>query len=103
MKYSSDEIIEQFNLVHSNKYDYSLVKYINDSCKIDIICPIHGIFEQKVNNHLNGKGCKKCKSSKGEKIINNFLTDNCINFIKQKTFNNLKYKKPLKIRFLFTK
>ena len=33
--------------IHRNKYGYSLVKYINAKTKIKIICPKHGIFEQK--------------------------------------------------------
>jgi hypothetical protein len=36
------------------------VIYINNKTKVIITCPIHGDFEQKPNNHLNGKGCQKC-------------------------------------------
>ena len=45
---------------HNNKYDYSLVNYINNYTKIKIICKEHGIFEQTPNNHLTGNGCIKC-------------------------------------------
>lgn len=34
--------------------------YINNRTKVKIICPIHGIFEQKPNDHMNGRGCSKC-------------------------------------------
>lgn len=50
--------------VHGDKYNYSLVDYINSKTKIKIVCPKHGIFEQTPNNHLKGCGCKKCKIRK---------------------------------------
>ncbi len=45
---------------HGNKYDYTKVNYINTNTKVKIICPTHGIFEQKPYHHLNGHGCKDC-------------------------------------------
>ena len=56
-------VIEAANL-HNNKYDYSLSVYSKYSDKIKIICLIHGEFEQQVGNHLQGKGCSKCKNDK---------------------------------------
>lgn len=47
---------------HGNKYDYSLVNYINANTKVKIICKKHGIFEQQPNNHINGQGCIGCMS-----------------------------------------
>lgn len=46
--------------VHGDKYDYSLVEYINTRTKVKIICKIHGEFEQNPNNHLKGSNCSKC-------------------------------------------
>lgn len=51
-------------LIHDNKYDYSLMDYINAKAKIKIICPTHGVFEQTPNNHLTGYGCLKCSHDK---------------------------------------
>ena len=53
--------------IHGDKYDYSMVNKINGGkSKIDIICKEHGIFEQRVSNHINiGDGCPKC-SGKGK-------------------------------------
>src|SRR3989304_259165 len=51
----------------------------NDHNKIKIICPLHGKFEQMPYTHLRGYGCHKCKESKGEKIIREFLIQNNIN------------------------
>jgi hypothetical protein len=52
--------IRESNIVHNDKYNYSLVEYKNNSIKVKIICPEHGSFEQTPSNHLSGKGCPKC-------------------------------------------
>jgi hypothetical protein len=54
--------IYKANNKHNYKYDYSLVKYINNKTKISIIYPIdnHGLFYQTPNSHLMGQGCVKC-------------------------------------------
>lgn len=54
------DFINQSNVVHNNKYNYSNAIYINDSTKLIINCPIHGNFLQIPNKHLQGRGCKKC-------------------------------------------
>ena len=47
---------------YNNKYDYSLVNYINKNTKVKIICPEHGVIEEKLKNHYsNNIGCKYCK------------------------------------------
>lgn len=56
--------IEKAKSIHNNKYEYSLVEYKNNKSKIKIICKKHGIFEQRPDNHLRGKGCKKCSIEK---------------------------------------
>jgi len=64
-KLTTEEFINNSNNIHHNKYDYSIVNYINNSTKIKIICPIHGIFEQTPNNHVNLKqGCPECFGNK---------------------------------------
>ena len=63
-KLSIQEFIEKSNLIHKNKYDYSLVDYKSSQDKVKIICPIHGEFEQQPNNHLHGQGCPKCSEVK---------------------------------------
>jgi hypothetical protein len=37
--------------IHGDRYDYSNVNYINAKTKINIICKIHGEFEQTPSNH----------------------------------------------------
>ena len=55
------EKILKYQKVHNNFYDYSLVDHKKSNDKIEIICPIHGVFSQMPSNHLQGKGCPKCK------------------------------------------
>jgi len=100
---SINEFIKKSKDIHNNKYDYSLVDYINNHTKIKIICEKHGIFEQTPINHLNGKGCSSCKDSKGEKEIRKILENNNILFEQQKKFEGCKYKKYLKFDFYLPK
>lgn len=59
-KNTTDNFIKLSLKIHNNKYDYSLVNYINKNTKVKIICPSHGVFEQNPSNHLKGCGCPKC-------------------------------------------
>ena len=36
------------------------MEYVNVSTKVCVICPIHGEFWIKPNDHLSKRGCKKC-------------------------------------------
>jgi|GEM_PF-378067 len=54
------EFKEKANDIHNLKYDYSLVKFDSKEDMIQIKCPIHGLFTQKVKYHLRGSGCKYC-------------------------------------------
>ena len=65
------DFINRAKFVHGDKYDYSRTEYKGNSEKVCIICPEHGIFWQRANNHLKGVGCPKCgiiKSSSAQKI-----------------------------------
>ena len=61
-KTTKEIFIKYAKLKYGNKHDYSLISEVNnDRTKIKIKCNICGnIFEQRVNNYLNGKGCPKC-------------------------------------------
>jgi very-short-patch-repair endonuclease len=82
--------------IHGEKYDYSKSNYVNSSTKVDIICPIHGKFDQRPKDHIHNKqGCPKCKESKGEKEIRTFLERNGITYTYQKKFESCINKKLL--------
>ena len=65
--------------IHGEKYDYSLVQYINTDTKVKIICPIHGEFEQTPYKHLKGQKCKSCSYSNNANIfrkgMDKFITE----------------------------
>lgn len=98
-----DEVINDFKLVHGEKYNYSKVEYKNNKTKVCIICPEHGEFWQTPDNHMKGKGCPHCVQSKLESIIREFLTENGIEFIEQKGFDWLRYKNPMRLDFYLPK
>jgi len=62
-KLIANNFIEKAKAIHGDKYDYSLVDYINNITKIKIICQKHGVFEQYPCNHLQGKGCISCSGT----------------------------------------
>ena len=66
-----------------NKYEYTNINYINSKEKVNILCPIHGEFNQRPNDHLNGKGCPKCGFifNKSEDELKDFIKNVNIDFI----------------------
>ena len=61
IKRNTENFIEDAKKIHGNKYDYSKVEYKNNQTKVCIICPEHGEFWQRPNNHISSKhGCPKC-------------------------------------------
>jgi len=59
-KLTLQEFIERSTVKHNHKYDYSKSHYVNNCTKLIIICPRHGDFLQIPNDHLLGRGCRKC-------------------------------------------
>jgi hypothetical protein len=45
---------------HNSKYSYDNAVYTKMTSNITITCPTHGDFEQRVADHLAGRGCSKC-------------------------------------------
>jgi len=95
-KLTKKEVLERFQKVHTNKYDYSnFQKYNHSHQKIKIICQKHGEFVQSISNHLKGHGCPKCSQThqysnkeyiqKAKKVHNNFYSYHKTNYINKKT------------------
>lgn len=82
--------INKCKMKHNDYYDYSLVDYKLSTLPVVIICPKHGEFKQKANDHASGKGCPDCQSSLGENEIESILKTYNINFIKQYKFDYCK-------------
>ena len=75
--YTFEEIVEKANRIHNKKYKY--LKTDTNGIKSDlyIICPIHGLFIQKAEYHLNGHGCSRCGNNMS------VAEDEIIKFIKE--------------------
>lgn len=65
---SATSFVNEASIIHQGKYDYSLMEYVDTAIKIDIVCPVHGVFQQKPNDHLRGHGCPKC-AREGQKTL----------------------------------
>lgn len=69
-KISTEDFIKKARLVHDDKYDYSKTVYDGAFVKVYVICPTHGEFKQRANDHKQGNGCPKCareESSQGQR------------------------------------
>ena len=100
-----EEIIRRCKKIHP-EYDYSMVKYVNASTPIDIICPKHGVFRMtyaNLTNKTKPQNCPFCskmgthKISKMTKEVLSKLNELNIKYITEKTFDGLKDKKKLPI------
>ena len=97
--FSKEDIIDNIKKVHSNYYEYDFTNMKTVHSKIIIKCNKNHIFKQKVSNHLQGKGCPICRESNGERKISKFLEENNINYVRQKKFDDCKYKEKLSFDF----
>ena len=58
------EFLQEAKKIHGDKYIYPDLKEFYRNNKIEIVCPIHGKFIQRIEAHLNGRGCPKCGKEK---------------------------------------
>lgn len=73
-KKTKEEFITEARKVHGNKYDYSLVEYVDFSTPVLIICPTHGEFWQRPSDHLNcNEACYRCRGI--VKTTNEFIEE----------------------------
>lgn len=91
LKKNNEKFIKEAKVVHKDKYNYSLVNYINRRTKVQIICNKCGkMFEQMPFKHLYGQGCPHCNISFGEQTIEKWLKNKNIRFETQKKFKDCK-------------
>ena len=96
---TTDDFINEAINKYGSLYSYELTKYKSAYEKLKILCPVHGVFEQSPNHHLNGGGCPICRESICEREIRKYLTENKINFLPQHRFKDCRDKKPLPFDF----
>ena len=64
LKYTTETFIEKCKEKWGERYSYDNTIYNGITKKVTITCPIHGDFEIKANDFLNGHGCQKCGKTK---------------------------------------
>lgn len=92
-KLTLDDFVNRASITHNNKYDYSKSVYIGSNIKIDIICPIHGLFQQQPGVHLLGQGCNKCKTVNRTKTLEQFIFQANSKHGNRYDYNSALYKK----------
>ena len=50
---NKQEFIKNCKKLFGDKYDYSLVDYVNNRTPVKVICPIHGVFEETPDTILH--------------------------------------------------
>jgi len=96
---TDEEYLKRFNEKHGGKYQYPDFKYQGANAKITVVCPTHGPFSLFPYNHLQGNGCYKCKTSRGENCIAFYLDIHGIQYVRQKKFEGCKLKFELPFDF----
>ena len=57
---TTEIFIAEAKAAHGDNYDYSETRYKGSNKKLKLICPSHGPFFQRADQHLAGHGCTKC-------------------------------------------
>jgi hypothetical protein len=59
-KLTTEEFIRRAKETHGDLYDYTPTHYNGIDTSLIINCKLHGPFNQRAGNHLNGSGCSEC-------------------------------------------
>jgi len=94
---TKEDFIKKANITHKNKFDYSLVNFINTSTKVEIVCnKCHNHFWQIPSSHLCGNGCPYCaqksRIKKWTLSKENFLENAYKIHGNKYNYNNIEYK-----------
>lgn len=84
-KYDLNTFIKKYkNKYPNSKYTFDNSIYVNTKVKMKVTCPIHGDFEIRPNDLMNGSGCQSCGGTKkmtekefiekANHVHNNFFT-----------------------------
>jgi Zn finger protein HypA/HybF involved in hydrogenase expression len=98
------DMINNFKLIHKNKYNYENMVFYRKDIKIKIKCNnCNSFFFQRPSCHLQGSGCPECYNnfniSKGEEKIEQFLKNENIPYKREYKFKNCKHKNKLPFDF----
>lgn len=93
-KLDKELIIDRLKKIYNYNYDNCKIEGSrNDAIISNIICPIHGSFNKRLNNHLRqNQGCNKCASNKSntDEFIkkSNIIHQNKYNYHKSNYIND---------------
>lgn len=68
-RFNKSQFVEEAIQIHGDRYNYSLVDYVNMNTKVIIKCSIHDEFEQLPAKHIKGQGCRKCWKGSTDKFV----------------------------------
>lgn len=88
-KLTQEEVLAKFRAVHGDRYDYSLVEYVQAHAKVAILCKDHGAFDQTPNSHWHGSGCPTCSGNYAD--LNTFLTKSAKNHADTYDYTKVNY------------
>lgn len=102
---TTQQFIEKSKEVFGDRFNYSNVIYTHNNAKVSIICPKHGVFDQRASSHMEGyNGCDKCErhdaSIKNRKDVSIFHTQMIQRYRDRFTFDAQTYvnaKTPIKL------
>ena len=83
-----DKFKEKAIKKHKGKYRYIPFEFKDSKQKVEIECPIHGVFRQTIYAHLKGQGCPKCACKR-----KSFTTEDFIKEAKEKFGDKFDYSK----------
>ena len=89
LEMASDNFFKISKEMHNNFYIYDCSVYLHSKKKMKIECPIHGIFEQRPNNHIGGQGCTKCYLDNKLTTKNDYIKDMYIIHNNKYNYNDL--------------
>lgn len=94
-KLDKGTILDRLKKIYNYNYDNCEIEGTrNDAIIRNIVCPIHGVFNKRLNNHLRqNQGCNKCSSNKSniQEFIkkSNIIHQNKYNYSKANYINNI--------------
>lgn len=91
------QFLERISTISGLSFNKTI--YTTKRNKVIVTCNIHGDYTTTAEVLLKGCGCPKCKSSKGEEIVETWLLSKGISFIQQKTFEGCIHIKALQFDF----
>lgn len=97
-KLNNKQYVQVANIRHKNKYQYNELTPDNQG-KIEVQCPIHGVFKIRKNAHISKTehyGCQKCgrKFSSGEEKIALWLKNKNFNYEREVSYEHMYFSKP---------